>query len=476
MSPDGIHYYIVKAISASVTTPCGNSMTFPSGSGYYVMATDWQNTCLWTEVVPTSLGELYIGPSMELRFRRWITAPLQFADTLIDPGNDELYIDGAFQQSVGLIDPVVIARARYDLFGLPTYPSRFVRTLSKAGAPLLAVNFSDSVRLGDSVLVSTEPRTIAAELNSTGGLSRTWEVGEGEMLLGSLDSDSNGNVYVGAFCWTCTVIEETVGAEFPYGKAFMVRASQGPAPDWVWLSENYSYDPAHVRVASSNRIVAAYAANFPGSGATTFGAGLVQVDSTGSALHSELSLAGSWSAVGVPEPKIDAESNVVTSTYYVGGNPDQIIHCIDSVGNFKWLHNLNQGGNLFGLGVYPVDTNTYLVLGTSELSQTLGSFTVSPPPNNNQYVRFSAKLADFNVSAPERTRSSKGAAVWPNPTSDQLILQLRAATPIRILDAQGRVVQQAQGVAGMNTIDVRALRAGPYAIAAGQSVTRFVKE
>jgi len=481
MSPDGIHYYIVGASTASITTPCGNSMTFPSGSGYYMMATDWQNACLWTHEVPANLGNLYFGQSGELRFRNWFTAPIQFADTLyaLEPG--AMLVDGAFDQIDGVHDGHVLARARYQQYGFTGPGNAILRDIDHLSRAVLAVSVRDSVQLGGTTMVAPTPRVLLAVFDEEGSLSDTVNIADGVVTLGSFDMDALGNAYVTGECESCVVGgEEVDGSNYAMNYApFLARIPQPNGLRWTYQPEPaYSVLSMSVSAAKPNRLILSSEFSSFGwpPGVVSYGSSMTQLDSTGAAIHAPVWVASSSIGIGMPKGRIDAQGNVVISAYYVGSNPDQRIMSIDSLGNVLWGFNLDQGANLFGLGIHPVDTMTYLLFGRSEGSQTFGPYALSPPANNMYNLHFTAKLADFNVSAQETTRRNEGAAAWPNPTSDQLTVQLHAAAPLRILDAQGRIVQQAQGIVGLNTIDVHELRPGPYAITAGELVTRFVKE
>lgn len=481
MSPDGIHYYIVGASTASITTPCGNSMTFPSGSGYYAMATDWQNACLWTHEVPANLGNLYIGQSGELRFRNWFTSPIQFADTLysLDPG--AMLVDGAFDQIAGVHDGHVLARARYEQYGFTSPGNAILRDIDHLSRAVLAVSVRDSVQLGGTTMVVLTPRVFLAVFDEEGALSDTVNIAAGVVTLGSFDMDALGNAYVTGECESCLVGgEEVDGSNYAMNYApFLARIPQPNGLRWTYQPEpNYSVLSFSATTANTNRVILSSEFSSFGwpPGVVSYGSSLMQMDSSGAAIHPVVGVASSNIGIGMPNGRIDTQGNVVLSAYYVGSNPDQRVMSIDSLGNVLWGFNLDQGANLFGLDIYPVDTMTYMLFGRSEGPQTFGPYALSPPANNMYNLYFSAKLADYNVSERETIRTHDGVFAWPNPTSDQLTMQLRAATPMRILDAQGRMVQQSQGVAGMNKIDVRELRPGPYVIAAGELVTRFVKE
>lgn len=130
-------------------------------------------------------------------------------------------------------------------------------------------------------------------------------------------------------------------------------------------------------------------------------------------------------------------------------------------------------GNVFGMTAASGTNTRIYVTGSAETGAWFGNHQV--PMTVGSFTGFVACLGDFPVSRPEHSKESRYVA-WPNPASDQLTVHFNAATQLRILDAHGRVVQQTQGVAGMNIMDIQGLPPGPYAIAAEQMLLRFIKE
>ena len=195
-------------------------------------------------------------------------------------------------------------------------------------------------------------------------------------------------------------------------------------------------------------------------------------DPSGTELNT-LEIATSTTDCHTPQMGRDADGGFIMSAYYVGGNPDQRVVKTDSDMNAIWTMSLNQDGNFWSIDMTPVGTDCYLATGGYEFGLILGSHNLGW--TSGVFLNyFIAKLCDTDLRTLEQRVVS--SAAWPSPTSDQLTLQLRDAAPIRILDAKGRIVQHAQGLAGLNMIDVRELSPGPYAITAGELVTRFVKE
>lgn len=155
-----------------------------------------------------------------------------------------------------------------------------------------------------------------------------------------------------------------------------------------------------------------------------------------------------------------------------GNGPGGFVALIDPSGIWQWGVT-ETGGNVFGMTAASGTNTRIYATGSAETGAWFGNHQV--PMTVGSFTGFVACLGDFPVSTPEHSKEGRYVA-WPNPASDQITLHLNAATHLRILDALGRVVQQTQGVAGMNTIDVHKLRPGPYTMNAGESVARFVKE
>ena len=88
---------------------------------------------------------------------------------------------------------------------------------------------------------------------------------------------------------------------------------------------------------------------------------------------------------------------------------------------------------------------------------------------------FNAVTIDFHVSDPTciTELTSESIAIWPNPATNILYLDVMEGASVSVFDMTGRLVRQ-QPYEGQ--IDVRSLAPGIYAIRAEGSMIRFVKE
>jgi hypothetical protein len=88
---------------------------------------------------------------------------------------------------------------------------------------------------------------------------------------------------------------------------------------------------------------------------------------------------------------------------------------------------------------------------------------------------FNAVTIDFHVSDPTciTELTSESIAIWPNPATNILYLDVMDGTSVSVFDMTGRLVRR-QPYEGQ--IDVRSLAPGIYAIKAEGSMIRFVKE
>ena len=75
------------------------------------------------------------------------------------------------------------------------------------------------------------------------------------------------------------------------------------------------------------------------------------------------------------------------------------------------------------------------------------------------------------------TLAQNGWAVYPNPATDELFIELDEATEITLIDVTGKVIQRASLQVGKNSINVSSLNTGVYFIrsVSGTNV-KFVKE
>ena len=88
---------------------------------------------------------------------------------------------------------------------------------------------------------------------------------------------------------------------------------------------------------------------------------------------------------------------------------------------------------------------------------------------------FMAITIDFHVSDPTGITelTSESIAVWPNPATNVLYLDVVDGTTVNVFDITGRKVMQEGYV---SQLDVSGLAPGLYAIKAGDYEVRFVKE
>lgn len=465
MDETGNNFYMVGYEDNAMA--CGQELT-ANGMGYYVTCTDWQNACQWALPVPRHLGSLYIDDLGQLRFQGWFEQPLAMVDTVFDPGEGTMIVDGAIDPDLGLIDGYVVARARYDLTEL--YP---VRMLRDNGHILLAVNFSDSVRFDDSLFVSGTARSVLAEFDASGALLQVRDVGSGDMQLSDLAEDANERVFLAGGCSTCEVLDSLIEGS-DWFSAFVACMDNTGGTEWIWARTGASDPSADLLITADDRVVI---------GSTDVNNGGFDPWSYAEILNSDGQSVGDFiiatrnGSVNTPHLTVDAEQNIIGWGYYVGSDPDQNIVCADPDGNVLWSLPMNQGGNLWTTSVYPVDTGTYLITGQFEFSISLGPYFLQwqPAGFTNGFI---AKLGDFTVDADDSSTTGHDLLVSPNPVHASLHLHspIAADGTCRILDMRGREVMQVD-LTGRSTItDVSDLDPGLYLVLGAGGSARFVKE
>jgi hypothetical protein len=156
-----------------------------------------------------------------------------------------------------------------------------------------------------------------------------------------------------------------------------------------------------------------------------------------------------------------------------GNGPGGFVASIDPSGVWQWGVT-ETSGNVFGMTAASGTNTRIYSTGSAETGALFGSHHV--PMAVGSFTGFVACLGDVALNAQEPATEASSLEVWPNPASDILHVHTLHRSPIRILDAQGRVVHGSQGHVGVNSVDIHDLKPGLYVITTEQSFIRFMKE
>lgn len=157
----------------------------------------------------------------------------------------------------------------------------------------------------------------------------------------------------------------------------------------------------------------------------------------------------------------------------MGNGPGGFVATVDPSTGWQWGAT-ETSGNVDGTTAAPGTNTRIYITGSAETGAWFGSHQV--PVTVGSFTGFVACLGDFALSAQTSAAEDFALSAWPNPTYDMLYVRTPQRAPIRVLDAQGRVVHASQGNGGVNTLDIHDLKPGPYVITNEQSFIRFLKQ
>lgn len=348
-----------------------------------------------------------------------------------------------------------------------------------AGVALL-VQYEDSASIAGQ-WVYTEGLALA-RIDAQCGLLWAQRIGNGLALEGSLDLHGDGHtatIVMGAppILPSDTIISDFSGTLLSYGPdgTFEWRQLDLLYDAWAPPMLDRSQDlgvrvgvTAETNAQSGNGTALGFS-SYSGSGAEEWQRWTTTPTQWGHQVRAIRALPdGSTFAGGYTVGSLQFGSGFGTS----GWGPSVFVALLNTNGNWQWVVN-QTSGNVFAPHAAPGTNSRIYVSGYSDTQTSFGGHALQQI--GGAFYGIVACLGDVTLSSPDHPAARHDVA-WPNPASDRLTLQLRAAAPIHILDAQGRTALQAQGAAGLNMIDLRELSPGPYAIASGQLVTRFIKE
>lgn len=175
-------------------------------------------------------------------------------------------------------------------------------------------------------------------------------------------------------------------------------------------------------------------------------------------------------------PVLTFGSTILSNADATGNSNDLFVTKYDISGNVVWSKSFGGTNNEYPCSVIVSRSgNTYVSGEFYSPTFTLGACTLTNMGSSDVFL---AKL-DFSYSIKD-DKYSKIIKIFPNPSSNYLIIKTLQKATIEILNIQGKLLKILTTIEDKTCIDVSALQGGVYIIklttAEGSMVGKFIKE
>jgi hypothetical protein len=379
----------------------------------------------------------------------------------------ELDGDGAVLSETNIIDLIEPAVPESD---------RKLALHIDAGLAVLA-QYTDSVSIVGQ-WVQTDG-TVLARLSLQGDLLWANRIGKGSPQSGAVHLDPSGSVLAllsngQAVLATDTVFNDDYGTLASYSAqgdyewrvqglgydvfepSIIERKAEGGA--FIGYSQPTAMDGAHLCLKSISSIGEEEWTSWS-AGSTQWSHAIRSIE----ALPGNRALMAGYTVSSLPMGELPMS---------LPNQPNGFVGIVSSSGAWEWFAS-ETAGYIMGFRAVHSSTSRVYVAGGAISSATFGS-TVIPMIGGN-FNGVVGCLGDITLGLDERSVPTQ-RLMWPNPAHDHLLTSSQLGESIRIMDAQGRIVQQSLASAGTSRIDISELAPGLYTLLIGMRSETFVKE
>ncbi len=382
----------------------------------------------------------------------------------------ELDGDGAVLSETNIIDLIEPAVPESD---------RKLALHIDAGLAVLA-QYTDSISIVGQ-WVQTDG-TVLARLSLQGDLLWANRIGKGSPQSGAVHLDPSGSVLALLSNGQAVLATDTV-----FNDDYGTLASYSAQGDYEWRVQGLGYDVVEPCIVGRRSDGGAFVGvSQPSQAPIGTGTELIlkSISSLGAEEWSSSSYGSTQWGHAIRSIEALPGNRALMAGYALGqlpmgelpmsqpNGPNGFAGIVSNLGSWEWVVS-NTSGNVMGFRAVHSSTSRVYVAGGAISSATFGSTVIPMIGGNSNGVV--GCLGDITLGLDERSVPTQ-RHMWPNPAHDHLLTSSQLGESIRIMDAQGRIVQQSLASAGTSRIDITELAPGLYTLLIGMRSETFVKE
>lgn len=441
----GNFLYITGGCSSGLTI---NNLSYPDAS-IYLIKTDLDGNIQWAKAYFSNTGYLN-------------TQGL----ALCGDGQSGIYITGRFKDSVSFDN--------YHLYGQGGYKT-FVTHVNESGNVVWAKQAGNNIisksNRGGSIALSPNGNIVVGGFYidslrfDNNVVTNNTSVGLYKGYVAAFDQNGN-NLWIAAVKNSPTEIES---ASFSHVYGIATDASNNVyasmSNDDTLMLGNITLNKRIVlaKFDQNGNLVWVTQQGHPVSdlGSLSEFSSCVQVDAAGNIYQSGQVTDGAYFDQTMIET--DSTSSLFVAQYSPNGILQKVIASTGGGSPYHYQTFLDGTGNLYMGGA---------LIGTDEL---IGTTTFSNADTSHD-VSFVVKLCASEITGIEPAVSEAGISIYPNPVSDEMVIENCLNSNILITDVLGRVVFIKEHAAEQERIDLSSLQKGIYLVTINTDTTTFTQK